>query len=301
MAASSRQACRKAIRAVPGSLCWGILALLFVSGASAAQSTNPANVPVPPPSAAACDWLVAVGAQSDALRSVCQYAVTLPERMPNFTCDQRTARYRSDHPSDIVTALVTYEDGKESYREVRADGDLVKDVAWLQARTWSTGQFGADVRGLFDTGNQVSFQLIDGGANSRTVTFRFEVAHQDVPLWRLRADGQIATPPYHGELRIDRKTGTLLRLNMVTDDLPDDYPLHSANVEIEYEDVAFGDGTSFVLPVKSMVNALDHSGKRNRNVLEFHNCHKFRATARMMPEASPQPMPSPSAVAPDQP
>jgi hypothetical protein len=44
----------------------------------------------------------------------------------------------------------------------------------------------------------------------------------------------------------------------------------------------FADGTSFVLPLKSEVNSSDHNGRRNRNVLEFRNCHKFRATARIV-------------------
>jgi len=72
----------------------------------------------------------------------------------------------------------------------------------------------------------------------------------------------------------------------VADEFPEDFPLRSANVEIDYEDVAFGDGTSFVLPVKSVVNAVNRNGNRNRNVLEFYNCHKFRATAHMMPQTS---------------
>ena len=286
MAASSRQAGRKSTRAFLGFLFSGIVAAALVPSAvmaQAAPSTNPELAPSP---ATACDSLVGSGPHADALRKVCQYAVTLSERMPNFTCDQRTFRYRSDHPSDIVTALVTYEDGKESYREVRADGNPVTDLGWLRSRTWSTGQFGADVRGIFDTGNAVSFKPVPEGADSRAVTFRYEVARQEAPMWRLRADGQVTTPPYHGQLRIDRKTGTLLRLEMIADDLPDDFPLRSANVQIDYEDVAFGDGTSFVLPVKSVVNAIDHGGKRNRNVLEFYNCHKFRATAHMMPQTS---------------
>jgi len=266
--------------------CGIVAALILLPSVLAAQSTQLADAPAPTLSVGTCDVLAAGMSQGDALRKVCQYALTLSERMPNFTCDQRTSRYRGDHPSDIVTAVVTYEDGKESYREVRADGDLVTDVTWLQSHTWSTGQFGADVRGLFDSGNQVFFQLVDSGAGTRAVTFRFEVAHQDVALWRLRADGQLTTPPYHGELRVDRKTGTLLRLNMVADDLPDDFPLHNANVQIDYEDVAFGDGTSFVLPIRSVVNAIDRGGRRNRNVLEFHNCHKFRATAHMMPQTA---------------
>ncbi len=221
----------------------------------------------------------------DTLRKVCEYAVSLPKQIPNFTCDQRTARYLDGQTSDIVTAEVTYLDGKESYRNVKSNGLPVSDARSLTSHTWSTGQFGADIQGIFGGSNEVSFELDEASGDQHTLVFHYEIEQQEVPFWRLHMRDQVAAPPYHGELRIDKKTSALRQLQVETTQMPEDFPLRSADLLIEYRNVPFGDGTSFLLPSKTVVKASTRGGRTNRNVLEFRNCHKFRATARVLPHS----------------
>lgn len=232
-----------------------------------------------------CNSLLPNTPRSDALRKVCLYAVTIPQRMPNFTCDQKTSRYLGNKAADEITAVVTYEDGKESFRDVKSNGRPVSDPA-LARGTWSTGQFGADVRNLFDTSNKVSFQFVNESNidGRRVLTFQYQVAEQKIPSWRLRVKDQVVAPPYHGQLWIDEDKGWLRRLEVQATEIPEDFPMSSADLQIDYMDVAFDDGTSFVLPVKSVVNDANRKGAVARNVLEFSNCHKFRATAHIVPQ-----------------
>lgn len=150
----------------------------------------------------------------------------------------------------------------------------------------STGQFGNDVRAIFGGGNKVTFQFVNESkiTGRRALTFQYRVAHQDIPLWRLRVQDQVVAPPYHGQLWIAEETGLLLRLQVVATQIPRTFPMLSARIQIDYGDVLFGDGTRFVLPVKSVVNNVDPYGKHSRNVLEFHSCHKFRGTAHIVPQ-----------------
>ncbi len=273
------------MRAMHGMLRCGSVVALLLCRTLAAQ-TAPADLQdtLSPPSA--CDSPALDIPHSDALRKVCQYAVTLPQLMPNFTCEQKTLRFRDEHAADTVTAIVTYEDGKESYRDVRSNGQPVTDARWLNSGTWSTGQFGVHIRGLFDTGNTVTFKFVNQSqVNGKPVlTFEYQVPHQDVPFWRLHVDDQMVAPPYHGQLWIDQHTGNLLQLNVVATEIPPNFPLRNADLQISYDNVQFADGTSFVLPLKSVVNGADNNKRHNRNVLEFRNCHKFRATARIVPQ-----------------
>lgn len=231
-----------------------------------------------------CNSLAPGTPRSDALRKVCRYAVTIPQRMPNFTCEQKTSRYLGDKAADEITAVVTYENGKESYRDIKANGQPVSDPA-LTRGAWSTGQFGADVRNLFDTSNKVSFQFVDESEidGRRVLTFQYQVPQQKIPSWRLRVKDQMVAPPYHGQLWIDEEKGLLRRLEVEATEIPLDFPMSSADLQIDYTDVAFDDGTSFVLPVKSEVNVANRHWAVARNVLEFSNCHKFRATAHIVP------------------
>lgn len=234
---------------------------------------------------AVCESAALNTTRSDALRKVCLYAVTIPQRMPNFTCEQKTSRFLGDKPTDEITAVVTYEDGKDSYRDVKSKGKPVSDPA-LARGTWSTGQFGADVRNLFDTSNKVSFQFVNESDidGRKVLTFEYQVPLQKVASWRLRVKDQMVAPPYHGQLWIDENNGLLRRLEVEATEIPDDFPMSSADLQIDYADVAFDDGTNFVLPVKSVVNNANRKGVVARNVMEFSNCHKFRATAHIVPQ-----------------
>jgi len=260
-------------------------AALVLSASLAAQPTS-SGPQAAPAQASPCDSLSPDTPHSDALRKVCQYAVTLPQQMPNFTCQRTTSRYFDDQAADVVTAMVTYEDGKESYKDLRLNGRPVADAKSLNPGTWSTGQFGNDIRAIFDTGNKVTFQFVNESniTGRHAFSFQYRITHQDIPLWRLRVQERVIAPPYHGQLWIDEETGLLLRLQVVATQIPRTFPMLSASLQIDYGDVLFGDGTRFVLPLKSVVNNVDLYGRHSRNVLEFHNCHKFRGTARIVPQ-----------------
>ena len=83
--------------------------------------------------------------------------------MPNITCEQTATRYLGDQPADVVTAIVTYENGKESYRDIKSNSMQVSSSALLTSGPWSTGQFGGDVQSLFQSGNKISFQFVTRG------------------------------------------------------------------------------------------------------------------------------------------
>jgi hypothetical protein len=73
--------------------------------------------------------------------------------IPNFICEQATARYQRDSnvPSDVLTSLLRYEDGKESHSEIKLNGKPAPpEVMDLLLGLWSTGEFGGNLRSIFD-------------------------------------------------------------------------------------------------------------------------------------------------------
>jgi VWFA-related protein len=236
-----------------------------------------------------CRWLPIDIAHSDALRGVCEYAMSLPQRMPNFICDQQTSRYRGDSkvPRDLITALVRYEDGNESYTEVKLNGKAAPSAISNSPGQWSTGEFGSNLRAIFDRHNQAVFEF--SGANTlnghAAWVFTYQIVKQNDPLWRLRTEDRVIAPPYGGELWVDQKTGDLLRFRSVATDIPKDFPTQRADLQTDYENVAFADGSSFPLPVAATIATRQQGEELRRNVLEFRNCHKFRAKTRMLLDA----------------
>jgi len=223
----------------------------------------------------------------EALRNVCQYAVTVPERMPNFTCQQETSRLLGGAvvQTDTITGVVTYEDGKESYKDVKRNGRPVIGDAPLEG-AWSAGQFGSDLQSIFDGHNRVEFQFVGEKKieGRQAWGFTYRIAHQDVPLWRLHVQNEIVAPPYYGKLWIDQQAGLILRLQVEASEIPRSFPMRNAKLEIDYESVLFTDGTRFVLRVKSELNSIEYDGVSVRNIQRFQNCRKFGATSRIVPQ-----------------
>lgn len=238
-----------------------------------------------------CDWLPTDIPHAQVLRGVCQYAITLPEKMPNFICEQATSRYIGDNsvPIDLVTASVRYEDGNDYYSDIKVNGQRTTREIAQSSGLWSTGEFGSNnLRSIFDPRNEASFSFRREGriGDHEAWVFTYRIAKQNDALWRLRAEGKMVAPPYHGEVWVDAKTGAVLRFRSIARDLPEDFPMSEAEQQIDYEKVAFEDGSSFVLPMDFTVLSTFGDDLPIRNMVRLRNFHEFRAKARMIFDAA---------------
>ena len=79
--------------------------------------------------------------------------------MPNFICDQAASRFRGKNkvPFDLVTAAVRYDDGTESYSDIKVNGQPKPEAIKQGNRLWSTGVFGSNLRSIFDFRNHALF------------------------------------------------------------------------------------------------------------------------------------------------
>jgi VWFA-related protein len=233
-----------------------------------------------------CAWLPKDIPHAQALRGVCEYAVIKPVKMPNFICEQETSRFvgRNRVPSDLITSTIRYVDGEESFSNLKRNGRPAPAAMWDMAGLWSSGQFEGNLRAIFYAGNRAKFTF--SGANKIgthiAFVFTYQIERQYEPLWELRADDQLAAPPYEGELWVEEKTGEVLRLRSTASELPAGFPIRKAEIVTDYENVTFPDGAGSVLPVKSTIETHYKDQAPTRNVIEFRGCRKFRAMTRML-------------------
>jgi hypothetical protein len=218
-----------------------------------------------------CAWLPKDISHADALRAVCEYAASEREKKPNFVCQQETSRYLGHHrvPTDLITATIRYVDGEESYTDLKRNGRPVPGAMWNTAGLWSSGQFDGDLRAIFHFSNHAVFAFDRDdkiGAHTAWV-FTYRISKQNDPLWKLRAADQLAAPPYEGELWIDAQAGNVLRFRSTSSDLPQAFPMRSAEILTDYDDVAFPDGSRFVLPVKAEISTRYRDADPTRNVV----------------------------------
>ena len=233
-----------------------------------------------------CGWLPNDIPHADALRRVCEYAATQPHKMPNFICRQDTSRYLGGQhtPADLISANLRYVDGEESFSDLTRNGKPISGDMWSLVGLWSSGQLVGNLAAVFDPRNQAVLRFAgDNSAAARsTWVFTYQIAQQNEPLWKLRAGEQLAAPPYEGEIWVDQNSGILLRFRASARDFPKNFLVRSAEMVTDYDSVSLRDGTAFVLPLKSTIITRYSEYPATRNVVEFRNYRKFRATARMV-------------------
>jgi VWFA-related protein len=237
-----------------------------------------------------CAWLPSGIPHFEALPGVCEYVMGVAEKMPNFICHQEASRYRgkSRAPHDLITATVRYEDGKESYGEIKVNGRPATMQTAQSTGLWSTGEFGSsNLRSIFSLRNQAVFEFArESVSGTHTAwVFTYHIVKQNEPLWRLHTANEVVAPPYEGELWIDQKTGEVLRFESTAKEFPASFPLTRASLQIDYENIAFADGSVFVLPTSFGASTTFADGESTRNVVRLTDCHKFRARGRLVLEA----------------
>ena len=266
---------------------------------------------------------------------------TVP-RMPNFFATRETTRLESIKPErevaldaaesaadsssaepfrlvDTSLLAVQYREGKE----VIENPEIGKKGAGDSGLT-NWGEFGP-LLGLVMTdilAGRIGWLHWERGSAGPMAVFRYKIAssHYIVRYCCLpEADPKKrsfeAVPPYDGEIAIDPKTGSVLRLVLETE-LDPKYPIKRDDVAVEYGPVEIG-GVSYICPLKSVsithaVSPADtisaglapatRGGSRSIHVLEpaettaindvaFTNYHRFRAELRIVPESQDESAP----------
>ena len=101
----------------------------------------------------------------DFIEKVRETAFNFSESLPNYICQQMTTRYQSEtrtpswNAKDVVSAEVVYDNGKESYRNIKINNKLVNKPMEEIPGGWSRGEFGSTLRDLFSPATAGRFPL----------------------------------------------------------------------------------------------------------------------------------------------
>jgi hypothetical protein len=200
--------------------------------------------------------------------------------LPNFLCQQSTTRAYAgaDHQwrtVDNVTAEVLYVHGHESYRDVKLNGKATGRPMMDLPGSRSTGEFGSALRGLFDQETEALFKFHSNAslAGFSTAVFEFAVSG-DTSDWRISAGSQMIMTPYAGRIWIDRKSASVVRIEMKAVDIPEQFPFRRVEATVDYGPVMLPSGRYF-LPEKAENVSCNDPKSCSRNVIEFRNYHKY--------------------------
>jgi hypothetical protein len=204
--------------------------------------------------------------------------------LPNYFCQQMTARYQSDHPKtgwdalDVVTADVMYEDGKESYKNVKLGSKSVKSIEDIGG-TRSTGEFSTILEDLLSPYTDANFRKSgsDTLGGRPAWMYKYEIPRER-SHWRIEAPSQLFYPPHVGTVWIDKETSRVLRIEQGTINMPKLFPFDTVETVTDYAFISLAAGQKYLLPADAEVlSCLRGTSMCTRNRLEFRNYRKFGA------------------------
>lgn len=285
---------------------FGLLLCSASTTFTSAQSSSPA-APASPDTDY-CSTLSDGVEHGNALRNFCGWVLSFDAKLPNIIGDQQTHRYHTDNGKkrkliDTTSARIAYVDGRPRFSEVSINhvtvpqnGDLPETLELHGA--WSYTDYGSDLRLLMRDDAKAHFRYAGEGSwhGTPVIAFAYEVSSVNNLRWEMKAREKLgaplqsAFPGYRGRIMLDRETFALVRFERHTTDVEKHFPLRSGSNEVDYKRLPLGDGTSFVLPVESVVTFCHDNKHHNCEVNDttFENWQKFVAKTRILTDTNPQ-------------
>lgn len=253
--------------------------------------------PIPPPSAEE---------QAAIIAEVREYAANYTKTLPDFICTQVTRRYAApvpggryggragDDPSwqlqDTLTIRLSYFEQHEDYKLVLVNNTVTQEDYRKLGGATSTGEFGSMLKDIFDPQTQARFEWDHWATlrGRRTMAFAYHVA-QPHSQWMLDYEHQTHIfPAYSGLVYVDKETHQVLRVTLVSENVPADFPIHQAEsiLDYDYEKIS---GQTFLLPLKAE-NRMRTSDVLTRLDIEFRLYRKFSTESEIKYD-TPDPLP----------
>jgi len=176
-----------------------------------------------------------------------QVAAEYAGSLPNFFAQQITTRYQTENAKqgwdalDIVTADVAYEDGRESYKNIKVGNKAVNKSMDQIEGTRSTGEFATMAESLLDPGTAAVFRRSgqDTIHGRSAIVFKYEVPRER-SRWRIESPSQLYYPSYRGSVWFDKETGRVLRIEQEARNMPSLFPFDTLETTGEYDFVRLG-------------------------------------------------------------
>ncbi len=266
--------------------CPRVLLALFLSAPlflNAQSGSSPPAAPSPAGSAPTPSQ----GSAEPLIERAREAAFQFSKKLPNFICEELMSRSvergRDDEtPLDRVAAEITYEDGQESYHNVRINDRPTDKPMEELGGSWSTGEFGSTLLELFHPATQAQFQ--PGGASPisgfNAQVYDFQVSSEN-SHWRVQAGSQTVLAAYEGSVWVAPNTARVLRIETQARNLPPDFPMDKVESAVDYSYVMIGE-TSFLLPVHAETLGCERdSSECSHNVIDFRNYHQFKSEIKI--------------------
>ncbi len=236
-----------------------VAALKELAAASASLPAAPVKIQTtvgPPPAPSQED-------QARILDEIREHALDYSKNLPNYICLQQTKRHVDPtgngnwQMADRVVERLTYYEQKENYKvETINDAPVTKEIAHDKLPgAKSSGEFGSILREIFEPDTQTEFQWERWTRlGSRVMyVFAYRISQHRYGIREEEAKQEIHVG-YHGLVYADRDTKNVMRITLICDDIPPDFPIRDVSLRLDYDFTEIS-GQQFLLPYHSELHS----------------------------------------------
>ncbi len=240
-----------------------------------APTAPPKPIGPPPPSTEKKNLL---------LEQVTEYARNYVKNLPNFTCTQFTRRYVDTSNTetfrlmDNVVETLSYSNGREDYKVVTVNDKMMPNADhWSLGGTTSAGEFGTDMKELFNAETRAEFEWESWttwhGRRTHKIFYRVRQSNSKYSI--VYEKSQSFVPGYKGYVYVDADLGMIMRITREAEDLPADFPIQNVKQITEYSFQKIGEREQeFLVPIYSVITS--KAGRyMTKNETQFRNYRKF--------------------------
>ncbi|HEX8707957.1 MAG TPA: hypothetical protein VF723_06810 [Pyrinomonadaceae bacterium] len=223
------------------------------------------------------------------------------EAMPDFIVKQQIRRSFSRGglnnwiDQDRLTIAVSYRaNAGEEYRLLAVNGlptgkDARDGGSYEEAGgTISTGEYVSMLAALFKEETRTQFKMVDTDLlrGRRTIVYEFEVKQQfsRQSIKAASAGNRVVVTGYRGRIWIDRETYRVLRLEDISTEIPEDFPISAASSVIDYDWVTINE-RPYLLPSLAEIKltaSINGQTIQTRNEIRFRGYQKFGTEVKII-------------------
>jgi hypothetical protein len=238
---------------------------------------------------ARCADIAAIGDRYLPLARACEFALS-SGNLPNFICHEMARRFENNKPLDVVTADVTFLNGRGDHYSNLADNGATMN-SWKDVRRGliTPQLFGDQLNTIFlpETKTVFKYKRIVDTPTGRLVVYDYKFEQVNNHKYRIGA----VNVGLSGTIWVDQATGQLTRVDARASDLTP--PNASYTSSLHYNMTAITGLKPLLAPALGQARLCQVFGRTGQdgagaetcseNLITFSGCRKFGSTAQILP------------------
>jgi hypothetical protein len=214
------------------------------------------------------------------------------EGLPNLRSKQVTSMFHSTSkkvkwiPDGVVAAEIGFEEGSESYADLRINGRRpssapeTADVTFLRTldKAWSTGDFEGIAHCVLSELEDADLRRAGGRTSGGREIIRYDFeGRRPSACIGVQHRSEIVYPAFKGRLDADARTAEVVHVELEAIDIPSGFPIDRAERSVDLKTVQIGDRTYLLPATAYWFGCFRNTSNCFLNRIDFSEYRRFEA------------------------